>query len=90
MDRSRLLDPRLRGSEHHKAPTIRRYVRIRRIGRPAQTTSIRLQGAPKIESEGTEIPLTSASLEDGNSVERLRKVAPVTRKASGMGETAPM
>jgi len=47
-----------------------------------QTTSIRLEGAPKIESEGTEILLTSASLEDENSIEQPRKVAPVTRRTS--------
>jgi alpha-L-arabinofuranosidase len=48
-----------------------------------QTTSIRLEGGPKIESEGTEILLSSASLEDENTIEQPRKVAPVTRRSSG-------
>jgi alpha-N-arabinofuranosidase len=48
-----------------------------------QTTAIKLEGASKIESEGTEILLTSESLEDTNTIEQPRKVAPVTRKASG-------
>ena len=48
-----------------------------------QTTSIHLEGAPKIESEGTDILLTSASPEDENTIEQPRKVVPVTRKASG-------
>jgi alpha-L-arabinofuranosidase len=38
----------------------------------------------RIESEGTEILLTSGSLEDENSIEQPRKVAPVTRRASGL------
>jgi alpha-L-arabinofuranosidase len=38
------------------------------------------------ESEGTEIDLTSASLEDENSIEQPRKVAPVTHSVSGFAQ----
>jgi alpha-L-arabinofuranosidase len=48
-----------------------------------QSASIRLDGAPKIESKGTEIVLTSASTEDENTLDQPRKVEPVTRAASG-------
>jgi len=50
-----------------------------------QTTSIKPDGASGIESEGTETVLTSASLEDENSIEQPRKVAPVTNNVSGLG-----
>lgn len=48
-----------------------------------QSTSIRLEGAPKIESAGTESVLTSASVEDENSLSQPHKVVPVSRAATG-------
>jgi alpha-L-arabinofuranosidase len=58
-------------------------VKVVNFSEQARSASIQLEGAPRIQSEGTEIVLTSASLQDENSIEQPRKVAPVTRNASG-------
>ncbi|MCX7044759.1 MAG: hypothetical protein NTX50_04625 [Candidatus Sumerlaeota bacterium] len=50
-----------------------------------QKTAVKLNGAGKIAPEGIVTVLTSAKVEDENTVEEPTKVAPVTQKAKGLG-----
>jgi alpha-N-arabinofuranosidase len=58
-------------------------IKVVNFSEQPRTASIRLEGVPKIASQGTESVLSSASLEEQNSVEQPRKVAVVTRNISG-------
>ena len=49
-----------------------------------QTAKIQLDGVAGILPEGSETVLTSASVDDGNSIELPLKVAPVTHSVSGL------
>jgi hypothetical protein len=48
-----------------------------------QSATIRLDGATKVEPDGTETVLTSADVNDENTLDQPRKVAPATHAASG-------
>jgi alpha-L-arabinofuranosidase len=50
-----------------------------------QQARVRLDGMPNLAAEGTETVLTSANPEDENTIAEPRRVAPVTRPASGFG-----
>jgi alpha-L-arabinofuranosidase len=49
-----------------------------------QTAKIQLDGVASVLPEGSETVLTSASVDDGNSIEQPLKVAPVTHSVSGL------
>lgn len=51
-----------------------------------QKTSIRLNGMSHLASEGTETVLASANQEDENTLDHPKKLAPVTRSVSGLGQ----
>ena len=49
-----------------------------------QTAKIQLDGVAGVLPEGSETVLTSASVDDGNSIEQPLKVVPVTQSISGL------
>jgi alpha-L-arabinofuranosidase len=50
-----------------------------------RTATLNLEDAGRLQPNGTAITLTSASLEDENSLEQPKKVAPTSKRISGVG-----
>lgn len=60
-------------------------VKVVNFASQPQKTSVRLDGAAGVSANGTETVLTSASVEDENTLDQPTKVAPVSRSVSGLG-----
>jgi hypothetical protein len=58
-------------------------VKVVNYSEQPQSAHVQLEGVPKVESKGTEIVLTSASVEDENTLDQPLKVVPTTREVSG-------